>query len=155
MKFRPEFFSDVNFATAWVVYKTEMTNKVFISFPAVLSYIHFHPHFSSLKTGAGGKTRQKTPHVLKYWASDPEKKLVYFKIKHTDFRPYHYFPHSWIFPWLVLDHAKLNYDEQMTHQGTMHQTGKYKTKEEIPERRIINVTEEKQLAISSIPYMIK
>ena len=126
-----------------------------VCFSAVLSYIHFHPHFSSPKTGARGKTCQKTLHILEYWASDPEKKLVYFKIKHIDFRPYHYFPHSWIFPWSVLDHAKLNYDEQTTNQGTMHQTGKHKTKEEIPERRIIDVTEEKQLAISSIPYMIK
>jgi len=57
----------------------------------------------------------------------------------------------------VLDHSKLNYDEQMMHQGTMHQTGKHKTKEEIPERKIINVTEEKQMTIifQTLPYMTK
>lgn len=37
----------------------------------------------------------------------------------------------------------------MMHQGTMHQTGKHKTKEEIPERKIINIIQEKQITIQS------
>lgn len=43
------------------------------------------------------------------------------------------------------------------HQGTMHQTGKHKTKEEIPEKKIIHVTEDKQITtiFQALPYMSK